>query len=81
MAYSRPHHRRGRSRIEPDVQRALAAMSAEELRSCVQEVLEQLDDRARTALVDALIARSGERELWLEAVLARQREDEGISGQ
>ena len=58
MSYSRPHHRRGRSRIEPDVQGALAAMSAEELRSFVQEALEQLDDRLRTALVDALISRA-----------------------
>ena len=33
-------------------------MSAEELRSFVQEALEQLDDRPRTALVDALIARA-----------------------
>ena len=33
-------------------------MSAEELRSFVQEALEQLDDKPRTALVDALIARA-----------------------
>ena len=58
MSYSRPHHRGGRSRIEPDVQGALAAMSAEELRSFVQEALERLDDKPRTALVDALITRA-----------------------
>ena len=52
MSYSRFRYRKRNSWIEPDVQGALASMSAEELRSFVREALDQLDDKPRTQLVD-----------------------------
>ncbi len=58
MRYARRHHRVGRSRTEPDLEGALAAMSAEELRSFVREAVERLDDEPQTALVDAIISRA-----------------------
>src|SRR5438552_2436049 len=43
---------------DPDLARALDAMTAEELRSFVRDALDQLDDEPRSALVDSLIARA-----------------------
>jgi hypothetical protein len=43
---------------DPDLQGALDAMTAEELRSFVRDALEQLDDEPRGELVDRLIARA-----------------------
>ena len=43
---------------DPDIESALAAMTAEELRAFVRDILESLDDEPRSALLDALIARA-----------------------
>jgi len=43
---------------DPDLARALDAMTADELRSFVRDALDRLDHEPRTALVDSLIARA-----------------------
>lgn len=43
---------------DPDLARALDAMTADELRSFVREALDQLDHEPRSAFVDSLIARA-----------------------
>ena len=58
------HGRRFQSRqspgpsSEPDLDSALDAMTAEELRSFVRDALERLDDEPRGGLVDALLLRA-----------------------
>ena len=42
---------------DPDLNGALDAMTAEDLRSFVRDALERLDDEPRSALVDSLTAR------------------------
>ncbi len=57
----RSRRRRGNPRApaeDPDFSRALEAMTAPELRAFVRGVLDELDPDARTAIVDALIARA-----------------------
>jgi hypothetical protein len=43
---------------DPEIDRALEAMSAPELRSAVRAVLDALDERVRASVVDTLIARA-----------------------
>ncbi|MCH7749231.1 MAG: hypothetical protein IH939_14170 [Acidobacteria bacterium] len=56
------HARRFRHRLhpqhEPDLDSALDAMTADELRAFVRDALERLDDEPRGELVDSLIARA-----------------------
>lgn len=54
---SRPRAR-ARPRQDPDLDRALDAMTAEELRPFVRHALERLQDEPRAELVDSLIARA-----------------------
>lgn len=54
--------RRGRAILrpvpDPDLDRALEAMTAPELRSLVRSVLDGLEDEQRSAIVDSLVARA-----------------------
>ena len=55
----RPRHRRHRLAAEdPEIDRALEAMSAPELRAAVRAVLDGLDESVKTSVVDTLIARA-----------------------
>ena len=42
----------------PDIERALEAMTAPELRAAVRAVLGELDEEARASAIDALVARA-----------------------
>jgi len=57
----RARRRRGTLRVpaeDPDLNRALEAMTAPELRTFVRGVLDGLDPDARTQIVDSLMARA-----------------------
>jgi hypothetical protein len=58
MKYGWRSRRSLRPQHDPDLDSALDAMTAEELRSFVRDALERLDDEPRSALVDSLIARA-----------------------
>jgi hypothetical protein len=47
-----------RSPPDPDLDRAIGALTAEELRAFVRDALERLDDEPRNALADSLMARA-----------------------
>jgi hypothetical protein len=51
----RPRRRRVPAK-DPEIDRALDAMSAPELRAAVRAVLDELDEDVRASVVDALIA-------------------------
>ena len=52
-------HRRHRvSAKDPEIDRALEAMSASELRAAVRAVLDELDEDVRASVVDTLIGRA-----------------------
>jgi len=52
------HRRHGVPAKDPEIDRALDAMSAPELRAAVRAVLEEFDEDVRASVVDALIARA-----------------------
>lgn len=55
----RLHHRRHRVPAkDPEIDRALEAMSAPELRAAVRAILDALDEDARASVVDTLISRA-----------------------
>lgn len=54
----RRHRRLGVTAKDPEIDRALDAMSAPELRAAVRAVLEEFDEDVRASVVDALIARA-----------------------
>jgi hypothetical protein len=65
---------KGREPVRTDVDAALAAMSADELRGVVRELLLELDERARSRVVNSLIhraARSGSG--WAPAALSDEQ--------
>lgn len=58
MKYGRRTRARTGPPNDPDLDRALDAMTAEELRSFVRGALEELDDEPRAVLMDSLMARA-----------------------
>ena len=62
------HAWRARRRLhpqhEPDLDSALEALTADELRAFVRDALERLDDEPRGQLVDSLVARAAKGTSW-----------------
>jgi len=79
----RANRRRGIPQVppqDPDFSRALEAMTAPELRAFVRGVLDELDPDARTAIVDALIARAAKgRAGWKPSRPAQRIVDDATS--
>jgi len=58
VIFGRSRRRAFRPQLPVDMKQAIEAMTAEELRSFVLDVLERLDEEQRGAIIDALIARA-----------------------